>query len=491
MKKEAFDRLGAKLVDILGNGPNDERTEAQKEAILRSWSSETGKDVSQATWNQSGTGEPRVGEALESHQDLGRRGSSIRHGILWLFRRHPAALATGGAGVAVVVLASVWLSMRTADTERLPSISGVTSQGSNIQQGQWLHGSQSRPLHLLFSEGSHVALATSSVLKVMRMDDHTLEFGLQNGQIDGDIKHRAGRRWIFLAGPYRVTVIGTRFRIWWRPRTEHLIVVVSRGAVRVDGGLSDKGSIVTSGHRLEADAQTQTVTLSLIEKAHTSMASSDLTSNRHPASPPRSLGSIPGQHIPLKGHNQGNSVTKERNEPLMTGRSATQTPVTRPVPWKQLMAKGQYRRAFEAVEKAGLSRVANSLDPWNLLRLADLARLTNRQKIARHLLVDLRRRYPRSGAASQAAFRLGRMAFHSNLHRAIKWFRIVLAEHPGTSLQTAAKGRIMEAFWRMGKIPEARTEAADYLKLAPQGAYATLARRILTTSPENRSVQKQ
>jgi TolA-binding protein len=113
--------------------------------------------------------------------------------------------------------------------------------------------------------------------------------------------------------------------------------------------------------------------------------------------------------------------------------------------------------------------------------LGDTARLSGHGGHAIHAYTLLRRRFPASEAASQAAFHLGRLASRAgdDAPNAARWFDAYLQEQPGGPLAEAALGRMLEVEVRRKNTARARQLAKTYLERHPLGAHADAAREIL------------
>jgi len=149
--------------------------------------------------------------------------------------------------------------------------------------------------------------------------------------------------------------------------------------------------------------------------------------------------------------------------------------------WRDLARQGRHRAALRAALAQGYGRLLQGLRGQDLLLLADAARLAGDHRRARKALLSCRRRFPKSGPARQAAFRLGRLAFEAQGRpgEAARWFRRFIKEAPGSPLREPALGRLMLALERGGKKKAAAEVAGRYLLKYPKGAYAAAARRCL------------
>ena len=149
--------------------------------------------------------------------------------------------------------------------------------------------------------------------------------------------------------------------------------------------------------------------------------------------------------------------------------------------WIKLDEKGDYDAAYAAALSAGLASVLRASSSDELLRLAQVARLSGHRDTEREALVTCRRRFPGSERAAVAAYELGRSSSPSE---ASSWFDTYLGEQPSGPLAREASGRLVEARASAGDDRGARDAAARYLARYPDGPHAPLARRVLAGAHE-------
>jgi hypothetical protein len=152
-----------------------------------------------------------------------------------------------------------------------------------------------------------------------------------------------------------------------------------------------------------------------------------------------------------------------------------------PVPWTQLERKGDYEAAYAAAMSGGLASVLRASSADDLLRFAQVARLSGHRDTERDALVTCRRRFAGSEKAAVAAYELGRSSSPSE---AASWFDTYLGEQPSGPLAREAAGRLFEARASAGDDRGARDAAARYLVRYPDGPHAPLARRVLAGAHE-------
>src|SRR5207302_8194700 len=66
------------------------------------------------------------------------------------------------------------------------------------------------------------------------------------------VVHHAASNWTFVAGPFEVRVIGTRFDLSWDPLAEEIDLRLREGSVEVRSPLADGPIVVRAGQRFRA-----------------------------------------------------------------------------------------------------------------------------------------------------------------------------------------------------------------------------------------------
>lgn len=413
---DALSRLGREVGEALGDGPPAERLPRQRAAL-----------VVEAVARASGK----------------RRG-----GRLWL------ALPALAAAAAIVVL-SVYLAPSRGRPAPDPAVV-ASVEGAVVEPGAYLGGGGDDAVALRFSEGSEVSVEPGARARLARLESHEVHLSVESGALASAIVPRTGVQWTFLAGPYRVIVVGTRLRVEWRADEQRLEVRVTEGRVRVEGAeLGASGLAVAAGQRLVAEAGGVHLTDDRAALASTEAEGRSSDQDDEPAGATASR---------LRASDRADGGAGEAD-----------------APWRALAERGRYDEAAAAAEAAGFDELTEELGAWDLLLLADAARLGGRPARARAALLALRRRFPGERAAHVAAFRLGRLAWDQERDpaEAARWFQTLLDEAPGDSTAPDARGRLMEALVRLGRRDEAVGVARDYLRRHPRGAYSAAARALL------------
>jgi hypothetical protein len=122
---------------------------------------------------------------------------------------------------------------------------------------------------LRFSEGSTIVLGRDSRLSVTDIDRRGAVVEVHTGTIDVDIAKHPEARWEIKAGPFDISVLGTAFKVVWRPNTQQFSVNVERGVVFVRGPMVESGRAIRAGTRCSVDVALQRIELRGLAEATT------------------------------------------------------------------------------------------------------------------------------------------------------------------------------------------------------------------------------
>ena len=93
-------------------------------------------------------------------------------------------------------------------------------------------------------------------------DEGKVNVLLKQGKARIAVRHRKHTAWTVSAGPYRVSVTGTRFDVEWDPKRRRFRLDLSEGEVVVFGPMVTEGQKISSGHTFVADMAQNEVKLS-------------------------------------------------------------------------------------------------------------------------------------------------------------------------------------------------------------------------------------
>jgi transmembrane sensor len=380
-------------------------------------------------------GETRAARAAFLEEVARRNATANRRTPFSPRRRRWAPLLLGSAAVAGVV--GLWFWKRPVTFEIGEALQGVP--------GDVVEAPTGRMVPVAFSEGSRLAIHEGARIRVLSMESSasgvSVRVLLEDGALDASIAHRAGVKtnWRFDAGPYQVTVTGTKFQMQFRNGPRALRVATETGRVVVTGGCLEAPAAVAAGETLET--------------------------------------SCPSMETPPR-----DEPPAAVEPPRSTTEAGPRRKMARPERWRELLAAGRLQGALREAERANFEGVCERATPHELFALADAGRFFGRYTRAVGALTALRRRFPGTPEAGTAAFTLGRIAFENEdaYARAAQWFDTYLHEQPAGALTGDASGRLIEAKVRSGDRIGARAAAQQYLRRFPGGPYASEARGALS-----------
>jgi TolA-binding protein len=343
-----------------------------------------------------------------------------------------------------------------------------------IDESGAVQASGDREPTLRFSDGTEVLFLSGARGRVRSVDEHGARITL-DGKAKVDVVHWRDARWLFDAGPYMITVKGTSFTAEWRAADERLEVVLKNGSVAVSGPLSDEAITLRAGQRLIISSREKEVVIRDIDATETSAAPAAAAGRAweddESAPPVTSQGLVP-ERAPRRG----------AAPPVATGTS-TGTLASPHRSWAAELAAGHFATILNDAEQRGLEASLAEVSSDDLAALADAARYSRREDVARRALTAQRRRFPASARANDAAFLLGRLeetAQHPDL--ALGWYDRCLTELPRGTYTSEALGRKMTVVQRLYGAARARPVAEEYLRRFGDGTYAAAA-RALTRAP--------
>jgi len=352
--------------------------------------------------------------------------------------------AAGIAGTALAALVVLFISHTRALTYRV--VNGAVVEGERVVAGA---GTEVR-----FSDGSALVLTPGAETSIAELDAHGGRVRLDEGTAKVSITKRPGASWMLAAGPYSVRVTGTAFSLHWSKREQNFQIAMTSGSVVVTGPLINSGITLRAGQRLESRVDAGRLVLdgdAPIAKEDPAVA----PLNPGPAATPS--GAVAAHAAP-----SGDVASAGRAQPL---------------DWHKKAAQGEFADVIAAAERRGLDATLASVSLEDLAALADSARYARRPALAKRALLAERARFPRSVAARDAAFFLGRIAEDEGAG-ASEWYERYLSESPDGAYASQALGRKMMLAYQRGGAKAAGALASAYLERYPKGAYAGTATKI-------------
>jgi hypothetical protein len=359
-----------------------------------------------------------------------------------------------GLGVAVVAMAAAIAVVSSSQISRTVS---WTVEGSSSSDRAYVSPSSSREAMVRFSEGSEFGVQPGSRLRIAEAGRKAVKAVLETGASRVRIASRSTLAWKIEAGPFSVSpgVVANMMVEWLAD--ELLRVSIFEGEASVYGAPSPL--FLHAGQQVSANARDGTVEVGPLAAAlPLGSASSSPELRDSPA------GEIPSAH-----------GTTSAMAPALPAPTASKR-----LSWADSVASGDYGAVLLDAERRGVSGVLADGSLPDLVALADAARLSGRNDLAKRALLAQRARFPRASSAKDAAFFLGRIADDHELSpaSAIPWYETYLSESPHGHFAAEAFGRKMVAISKQSGRSAARETAIEYLKRFPSGPHASVAREL-------------
>jgi TolA-binding protein len=308
---------------------------------------------------------------------------------------------------------------------------------------------------LRFSDGTEVAFLAGSRGRVKSVAEHGARISV-TGKVRVAVVHWRGSHWLFDAGPFLITVTGTTFIADWQERDGRLEVDLETGSIAVSGPLSDEAIALRAGQRLVISTRDKEVVIRDIDPARGAVA------------------------LPITSGPESVAPAATDQAPAPAAAVAGSAPAALASSWSVELAAGRFFTILQQAEQRGLDRVLSEASSDDLAALADAARYSRRDDVARRALSSQRTRFPQSGRASDAAFLLGRLEETAQRsEQALAWYERCLSESRHGTYVSEALGRKMKVLQRLHGAARARPVAEEYVRRFPEGTYAAAARALL------------
>jgi hypothetical protein len=375
----------------------------------------------------------------------------------WVLRRALVlAVAVSSVALGALLVRAVWPHASVP----LKPIALSRVVGGQLLEGGYLSEVGHRGVELDFDEGSRFVLTPGTRGRLRAVSPEGARFEVDHGTAAFTITPNRDRHWVVEAGPFLVSVRGTDFTVVWDPSSERLDVELRRGRVTVSGPVVGDELGLRPGQHLAVS----------LPRAETT-----ITETRPDATPAASAGPA------------DSAASSAAPAPEL---SARPSPSSAPAPaarapslergWRQALAKGQWDRILDDVERAGVTASLQTLSSDELFMLADAARYRRRTDLARAALLTERERFPSSSRSLDAAFLLGRVEElrPNGSAQAIARYDEYLARAPSGTYAAEALGRKMILVKATAGAARAREIASEYLRRFPNGSYAEAARTL-------------
>jgi FecR protein len=322
-----------------------------------------------------------------------------------------------------------------------------------VLEGPYVSAPWSSPAEVRFSDGSKLEAAPGSRLRVDETHSNGARVLVEKGFTNASVTHHKTSSWTFVAGPFEVHVIGTRFDLSWDPQKEEIDLTLHEGSVEVRSPLGQGPITVRKGQRFRATVSDRSMTLLDAEPAATSVVAPSVE-------PPAS---IAGSELlsPPSGAQSGSK------------------PPTRRETWQELVGHGEFEAVVGAANSRGIDGCITGCSSADLRSLADAARYTSRNDLAERSLLALRQRFSGSGQSAAAAFLLGRTyESRGQLGSAQRWYETYSSESPDGEFAAEALAGKMRAVATTRGSSAAKPIALEYLSRYPKGVHVKTARKI-------------
>jgi ferric-dicitrate binding protein FerR (iron transport regulator) len=382
------------------------------------------------------------------------------------------------ATLLVVALPLTFLGMRAAREDAATALSfRAGASGNPGAVGTYYTAPDAQTLPLAFSDGSRVSLNENAGLRVTETDRARTAVLLETGSADFDIVHHDRRSWDVLAGPYRVHVTGTAFRLSWDASQRWLRLAMRSGSVVVTGPGIETGVTVKGGAEFEARVTTG-VTLQHDKQAAPPSEEKVLAPRKvDAAARVTAREGLERRVDPTFGAPPKQTQAAATSATPIPPPAVPSAPSAGPTTSSARNGGGTYDAVVARAEAHGISAFLGSESASELRALADAARFTGRLGLCERALHSVRARFPSTADAAWASFVLGRLAEDSGrLRQALGYYDE--ASGSGSSLRAEALGRKMVALHRLGEHAKAEAVARQYLERYADGPYARQAREL-------------
>jgi hypothetical protein len=366
-------------------------------------------------------------------------------------------IARGGAIAAAAVICLIVHTV-TQGPDRLDF--QVGDPPVKAEEGHWVRTGANENTFIRFTGGTRFDFVEKTKARVVEVRTEKVTIDLEQGQLFAEVTPNQSTAWSVRAGPYVVTVRGTKFSVHWSDSRSELTVAVNRGKVLVRGpGIEEAGVMLAAGRSLRAEATASRVTFEPIRLASRALELETPSFLEKPLS----------EGIPASAKNE---IIPEKIKEI---READHQPLERESrqSWRRLYKAKDFKGALDLAVQEGLTNLKKQLGEEDLWKLANAARYARENRVAKELLSTYRSRFSSTNRSRTAAFLLGKNALDTGTpHDAKRWFEMYLAEAPQGPLAEEALGRLFDIYTRLGLTHQAEQAADTYLR-KHDGGYFT------------------
>lgn len=395
---------------------------------------------------EDATGRRRLMVATEDRLPVRRFRYASRVRPLWL---------AGFASLAIAAAGGLYLHWQArALTYRV--------EGGAILAANYVEAKPDTRANVKFSDGTEIDARPGARLRIDETRSDGARVFVERGTAAARVKHRERSRWMFVAGPFDVRVIGTKFDLNWDPDAQAVSLTLHEGAVEVHSPVGQSHCVVRAGQRFRASLRTGTMTLENIEQ-----------------SVARAPASTPPAWEPTEA--RASQAPEPRAKPVgrATSSKSRASELAPPREWMKLVRSGAFQAVVDAALSTDLDTLLSQRSAAEVRALADAARYTNKNDLAERSLLALRERFPHSRDSAAAAFLLGRTSeSRGQFERAERWYRQYADESPsGEYAADALAGRMRSVAGHSGDVA-AEALAREYVRRFPRGVHVEAAKRL-------------
>jgi len=318
------------------------------------------------------------------------------------------------------------------------------------------------PRLVRFSDGTEVRVDQDTEARIRFVTNHGAALAMTHGALHASVIHSSTSEWRFDAGPFVVQVTGTAFGLSWDPARDRFDLRLEHGSVTVTGPVANEPIPVRGGQWLTIRPRSNEVFIR-------ELTASAETNDEPQASAPA-----------LDTVDAGRELVRDSNSaPVESAGAAPKAAPPAAHSWARDLARGNAEQVVNDALARGLDESLSQSSGSELSALADAARYTRRDAVARKALLAERSRFGGTRLATDAGLLLGRLAETEHADgEALRWFDVYLAEAPGGAHASEALGRKMAVVRHSGNTAAARAVAEEYLARYPNGTYSSAARAI-------------
>jgi len=390
------------------------------------------------------------------------------------------------AAVAFAVAGAAFASVQLLGHRRtlIPGALSYVVENGAPSEGRSIDVDNGATSTVRFSDGTEVRLDQGTHAQIRHLSNHGAELAMSSGTLHAAVVHSQASEWRFDAGPFVVHVTGTEFGLSWAPDADRFDLRLEHGSVTVSSPVVSDPIPVRAGQWLTIRPHSNQVFIRdlaesepIAEPGDAEAAASssaipepgDASAATEPSAPPSSVNRAPAR-APSPAADVRSVAKPEESETPANHR------------WAQALAHGKASQIVDEALRLGLDDCLAQSTASELAALADAARYTRRDDVARKVLLAERHRFAGTRAAADAGMLLGRLAeAQQNDGQALRWFDTYLAEAPGGAYAAEALGRKMAVVRHSGGSAAARAVAQEYIKKYPEGTYSSAARAILNS----------